>query len=83
MIDSMNKLNKTCFGRGKNNENGSLAFELMAIIGIVLFAICIGSLVLGATNDRTSRIADAIKSPPPTSAVSPTPSSSTPSNTGW
>lgn len=83
MTVSMKSTGKMSFELSNKDKPGSLAAELIVVVSIVLLAIVIGGLILGATNGRVSRIADAIKSPPPTSAVSPTPGSTTPSNTGW
>ena len=66
-----------------NKESGEV---LMTIVTICLFIV----LTLGATTilsnsirKQSEDISEAIQSTAPTSSTSPTPSSDTPSNTGW
>lgn len=82
-MNSMNNLNKIRFKRIRNDEAGGIAGEVISIVIIILGLVLIGSLYLSAINNRSKELVDSIKSPAPTSTVSPTPGSTSPSDTGW
>ena len=82
-MNSMSNLNKIRFRRIRNDEAGGIAGEVISIVIIMLGFFLIGSLYLSAINNQSKELVDSTKSPALTSTTSPTPESTSPSNTGW
>lgn len=79
----MNKLNMVLNKRNSNNkESGDIITTVIFIAGMVLCAVFISSLLVGAFNGSGERHYSTFYSTPG-STTSPTPESTSPSNTGW
>lgn len=79
----MNKLNMILNERNSNNkESGDVIVTFIFIVGMVLCALLIVPLIVGAITGKGDRHYSTYYSTPG-STTSPTPNPTSPSNTGW